>query len=168
MQARQRISFTGRIVPTLADVDYSVFVAYALIIATWSFCMAAVVGPWALRRRTDNERSKWHVSLRGLFVRTFRAEMEVERPKIVGDVETILAGGALKSAELAPTPDAPKYLYQKYELGKTGPTETSKREYERLLVTKELTVERVQVGTGWGFARKERKPVVKFGPFEFG
>ena len=61
--------------------------AYLTAVAVWSFSMAFFVGPWAIRKRTDDPNGKLTLSLVGLFRRTFREEVKSDEFK-----------GALKEA----------------------------------------------------------------------
>lgn len=64
----------------MPEVD-AYLIAYLMAVAVWSFSMAYAVGPWALRKRTDNPLSKLTLSLVGLFRRTFREELATEEFK---------------------------------------------------------------------------------------
>ena len=61
--------------------------AYLTAVAVWSFSMAFYVGPWAIRKRTDDPNGRLTLSLVGLFRRTFREEVKSDEFK-----------GALKEA----------------------------------------------------------------------
>ena len=55
--------------------------AYLTAVAVWSFSMAFYVGPWAIRKRTDDPNGKLTLSLVGLFRRTFREEVKSDEFK---------------------------------------------------------------------------------------
>ena len=55
--------------------------AYLTAVAVWSFSMAFFVGPWAIRKRTDDPNGKLTLSLVGLFRRTFREEVKSDEFK---------------------------------------------------------------------------------------
>ena len=56
--------------------------AYLTAVAVWSFSMAFYVGPWAIRKRTDDPNGKLTLSLVGLFRRTFREEVKSDEFKV--------------------------------------------------------------------------------------